>query len=307
MDGPRAELVVAKRLDGQRLERGPLLGEHRGDLTRGGAVDAGVRPAGVPAVEVGLSRFEGLEAQALERALRVGDRRLDFPLPIGVVHPTGQRDGAVVREEIAVEGVHGGVVDVRRQHALAEIVEDDDAHGASQPAKRLLVQLGPGSGARGEEEQPHALAAVAQREDKQPGATVRTGHGMAHHRPGPVVDLAFFPGGRHNHRVRLGEPLAAERNDEAADARILRPGSRDHRRGRARSPWHRGRGPGPPRSARDTARTRWRGVPAPAGEARSGGWRSLTDKLPGRWTPLWPDLPAGAPTAQGAARRARRP
>ena len=166
MDGPHAELVVAKRLDGQRLERGPLLGEHRGDLTRGGAVDAGVRPAGVPAVEVGLSRFEGLEAQALERALRVGDRRLDFPLPIGVVHPTGQRDGAVVREEIAVEGVHGGVVDIRRQHALAEIVEDDDAHGASQPAKRLLVQLGPGSGARGEEEQPHALAAVAQREDE---------------------------------------------------------------------------------------------------------------------------------------------
>src|SRR6516225_3463217 len=44
---------------------------------------------------------------------------------------------------------------------------------------------------------------------------------MAHHRPGPVVDLAFFPGGRHNHRMRLGRPLPAERADAAADARIL--------------------------------------------------------------------------------------
>ena len=54
MDRARAELVVAKRLDRQRPQRRPLLGEHGGDLALGGAVDAGVGPAGVPAVEVGL-------------------------------------------------------------------------------------------------------------------------------------------------------------------------------------------------------------------------------------------------------------
>ena len=41
--------------------------------------------------------------------------------------------------------------------------------------------------------------------------------------------------------------------------------------------------------------------------ACSAGWRSPAEGLQGRWTPLWPDLPRGGPTAPGAARRARRP
>ena len=56
MDGAGAELVVAKRLDRQRPQGRPLLGEHGGDLALGGAVDARVGPAGLPAVEVGLRR-----------------------------------------------------------------------------------------------------------------------------------------------------------------------------------------------------------------------------------------------------------
>ena len=80
MDRAPAELVVAKRLDRQRPQRRPLLGEHGGDLALGGAMDAGVGPAGVPAVEVGLRLGERLEAQALERGLGMADRRLDFPL-----------------------------------------------------------------------------------------------------------------------------------------------------------------------------------------------------------------------------------
>ena len=87
-------------------------------------MDAGVGPAGVPAVEVGLRLGERLEAQALERGLRMADGRLDFPLAIGIPDATGQRDDAVVREHVAVERVQGGVVDVRREHALPQIVED---------------------------------------------------------------------------------------------------------------------------------------------------------------------------------------
>ena len=45
-----AELVVAKWLQGQRAQARPLPGEHRRDLALGGAVDAGVGPAGVPAM-----------------------------------------------------------------------------------------------------------------------------------------------------------------------------------------------------------------------------------------------------------------
>src|SRR6266511_1008763 len=89
MDRAEAELVVAERLHRQRPERRPLLGEHGRDLALGGAMDAGVGPAGVPAVEVGLRLGERLEAQALEGPLRVGDGRLDFPLAIRIPDATG--------------------------------------------------------------------------------------------------------------------------------------------------------------------------------------------------------------------------
>jgi len=45
MHGAAAELVIAKRLQRQRAQAGPLLNEHGGDLALGGAVDAGVGPA----------------------------------------------------------------------------------------------------------------------------------------------------------------------------------------------------------------------------------------------------------------------
>jgi hypothetical protein len=73
MDRAPAELVVAKRLDGQRPQGRSLLGEQAAHRGLGGAVDAGVRPAGVSAVEVGLRLGERREAQALEGGLRMAD------------------------------------------------------------------------------------------------------------------------------------------------------------------------------------------------------------------------------------------
>ena len=58
-----------------------------------------------------------------------------------------------MREHVAVERVHGGIVD-GRQHALAQVVEHHDPHGAAQPAKRLLVQLDLAPGARLEGQEP---------------------------------------------------------------------------------------------------------------------------------------------------------
>src|SRR2546427_8513442 len=124
MHGAGAVVVVAKGLERQRSEMRLYRGERGGDLTLGGAVDTGIGPARLPAVEIRLRLFETLEAQPLERrALGVADRRLDFPLPIRGADTTGQRDDAVVREHIAVERVEGRIVDVGREHAFLEIVE----------------------------------------------------------------------------------------------------------------------------------------------------------------------------------------
>ncbi len=66
-----------------------------------------------------------------------------FPFRSGVPDTTRQGDGAVVREHVAVERVHAAIVDVGGEHPLAQVVLDHDPDGAAEPAKGLLVQLGP--------------------------------------------------------------------------------------------------------------------------------------------------------------------
>src|SRR5438093_9622777 len=190
-------------------QRGPLFGEHRGDLALGGAVDAGVGPAGVPAIEIGLSRVELLEAQSLERGLGMADGGFHLAFAVGITDATGQRDDAVVRQHVAVERIERGIVDVRREHALAEIVEDDDLHGAAKAAETLLVQLAPAVRARREGQQADALTAVAEREDEESRAAVLARARVAHHRAVAVIDLGFLAGRRADPRVRLGRPRPA--------------------------------------------------------------------------------------------------
>ena len=178
-------------------------------------------------------------------ALRVIDAALDLALAIGVPRPTRERDDAVVREQIAVERVQRRVVDVGREHALLQVVEDDRAGHAAEPAEGLLVQPGPHLAARAPGEQPDRLAAVAQRQDEEPHPAVLPRLGVAHHRPvAAVVDLGLLS--RPPSRSRDGRRAAARPARPAAGARSAarwrsRRGSRGRRRDRGRSPRRRGR------------------------------------------------------------------
>lgn len=49
----------------------------------------------------------------------------DLALSIGITNAARQRDGAVVRQHIAVERIQRRIVDVRLEHAFAQVVEDD--------------------------------------------------------------------------------------------------------------------------------------------------------------------------------------
>jgi hypothetical protein len=62
-----------------------------------------------------------------------------------------------VREHVVVQGIERGIVDVRGEDAFFEIVEDDDAHGAAEPTKGPLVELGPDLRARLPHQQAHRL------------------------------------------------------------------------------------------------------------------------------------------------------
>jgi hypothetical protein len=143
MHRPIAVLVVAERLDGKRQQVGLLFSEHRRDLALRRAVDPGVGPVRLPAVEVGLSLLEALEAKTSQLALRVVHARLDLPLAIGVAHTAGQRRHAVVREHVAVQRVQRRLVDVGLEHALFEIIQNCDARGSTQAAEGALMELRP--------------------------------------------------------------------------------------------------------------------------------------------------------------------
>jgi len=120
--------VIAKRFERERPERGLLLRKHHGDLPLRRPVDARVGPARLPAIQVRLRLVETLKAQASQRRLlRVADARFDFPFPIRIADAARERDDAVVGEHVAIQRIERGIVYVGREHALFQVVEDDNA------------------------------------------------------------------------------------------------------------------------------------------------------------------------------------
>jgi hypothetical protein len=46
-------------------------------------------------------------------------------------------------QHITIEWIQAGIVDVGRQHAFPQIVQNDDSRGSAKPPKSLLTQLCP--------------------------------------------------------------------------------------------------------------------------------------------------------------------
>lgn len=150
----------------------------------------------------------------------MADAPCDLPLAIRIADATRQRRHAVVREQIAIERIERRVVDVGREHALAQIVEHQDAGRAAEDAKGLLVQLRPDLRARLPRQQVDGLARVAERQHKQPRAPIRATARRPDHRALAVIDLAFFTGGGDDDDTRRGRRRATQVAHEAAHARV---------------------------------------------------------------------------------------
>jgi hypothetical protein len=153
------EAVIPKRFERERAEGGLLLGKHRRHLAFRGAVNARVGPVHLPAIEIRLRVLEALETEPPQRSLlRVPDAGFDLALAIGIADATGERDDAIVGEDVAVKRIERRVVDVWGEDTFFEIVEDDDADGAAQATKRPLVKLGPDLCTRLPDEEPDGFA-----------------------------------------------------------------------------------------------------------------------------------------------------
>ena len=146
----------------------------------------------------------------------------DLALAIGIADATRQADHAVVREHVAIERIERRLVDIGREHALFEIVEDDRPRRAAETPKRALVELGPRLRARLPRQQPHGFPRVRERQDKEPRPSVLARLRMADHRPLAVVDLGFLARRGGDDDARLRRRGAPELPDEAADTRIAR-------------------------------------------------------------------------------------
>ena len=196
-----------------------------------------------PVIEVGLGFFQTLEAQAFQRCfLRVADAGFDFAFAIGILNAAGHGHRAVVREHIAIERIQSGIVNVGDEHALAQIVEHDDAGGAAQSAKGSFVQFGPDARTGAERQQTNRLATAAQRHHEQPGAPVLAALGIAHHRAGAVIDLRFLAGRGDDHDAGFGRLRSAQLAHEALHALVAAGEAVLGRPGPARWPRHCGRG-----------------------------------------------------------------
>ena len=142
-----------------------------------------------------LRFFQTFEAQSFERSfLSVSDARFHFPFAIGIFDPAGHGHDAVVRKHIPKEWIESGIVDVRNDDALAQIIENHHARTPTESTKGFLMQLGPDAGTRTPYQQAYGFAAVAEGQHEQSRPSVLAALRVPHHRTRSVIDLGLFSG-----------------------------------------------------------------------------------------------------------------
>lgn len=198
----------------------PLLLEHGFDLSPGAAMDAFGRPVRLPVHQEFVLGLDRLETAAGQRgALRVLNRVLDSPLSIRVAYAGRVGDDTVMLEHRLIEPVDLGFVQVGRDDAFPEIVQDDIADSAAEVAEGVLVELGPDLLAGFPDHAPETAPRISKRHDEQPRAPVPAGPRIAGQCAFAIVDLRFFARGKLKTVELLGINVAQGAN-ETLDALV---------------------------------------------------------------------------------------
>jgi len=150
----------------------------------------------------------------------VSDAAFDLALPVRVSDAAGHGRRAIVGQQIGIDGVLCRIVDVRLENAFTEIIEDDEARSAAQSPESAFVEFGPDSRVRSPHEEPHGLAAMAEREHEQARPPIAAGVLIPNHGPRAVIHLRFLARRRGDDGARFQGGGAAEFTDEAFDAGV---------------------------------------------------------------------------------------
>src|SRR6516165_1127042 len=143
VDNAFAVLVITKRFNRQRQQIRFFFREHSRHLSLRRTMDACIGPLGFPLVQVGLSLFQTFESLSFQGCLlRMGNSRFDFPFAIRISNPTWHGDHAVVRQHILEKRIQCGIVEIRREYAFLQVIENHDAATATEAAKSDLMQFG---------------------------------------------------------------------------------------------------------------------------------------------------------------------
>jgi len=135
--------VVAERFQRQRLRKGfssaniALPVSWCGPWMR-------LSPSVLPVIQIRLRLCKALELLPFNGVICAWLTPLStFPFRSGSRTLARKCRNAVVRQNVAIQGIQARIVEVRRQHSLAKIVQNHDPPANHQAGEMLLVKLGP--------------------------------------------------------------------------------------------------------------------------------------------------------------------
>jgi hypothetical protein len=69
----------------------------------------------------------------------MSDTCLHFSFAIGILNPAGHGHDTVVREHIPKEWIESGIVNIRKDHSFAQIIQNYDPRTSPQATKGFLM------------------------------------------------------------------------------------------------------------------------------------------------------------------------
>jgi len=142
-DSANALLKVSERLEGQFFKMRLFFQKHLLHLPLGPPMDAERGPALLPVHEPLVLFFNDCKLSPFERCvLRMLDRILDGPFPVGVGNTRRIGDDSVMAKHGGINGIQLRLVDVGLQDTFLQIIQDDVLRASAKVPEGFLMKAG---------------------------------------------------------------------------------------------------------------------------------------------------------------------